>query len=247
MLKERPPKFSRRDFLQKMGIAVAGLLTGCKLETVTPNSRKTPTIAVEAGMGLEAGGGGESLGDIVEGLGLQKSSIGRMFFEAKNPGCELLVAMDFGGKVLLAQNTLSFIDRDNKIWVLGNFNMPEPRPEKPQGPPVFNTPNFVNLIGTWGEEGNWFYRVPFIAGRERHLSAVYLRDGEYQEGLINIRTGELDKGSEKLYWQKMPGRAIQARMIKYENTAYVVFVDKDGKPMEEERVNLFDLPKVKIT
>ena len=108
-------------------------------ETIKPEP--TPTISIELGIGIEPGMGGESLGAIFEGLDLQRLTVNKDNFEAKNPGCLLLVPETDSG-LSLVQNTLSFPDEKGKTWILANFNLPKPEPGEP---PVFNTENFQNL------------------------------------------------------------------------------------------------------
>jgi hypothetical protein len=215
----------------------------------TPEPTKTPTpvkkvqhLSVEAGVGFDFAPG--QLGHIVEGLKMEKGTVDKMTFDTLSPGCSLLVPEEYVGGILVTQNkqnNFSFEDEQGNVWILANFNMP--KPESPQDPPYFNTPNFVNLMEYRDEDGNRYWRAPFQAAKEGQLLVVYSRDEQYWEGLVDSQTGQLVAGSEKPYWQIMPKKANEARMVRYKDAVYVVFLDKNGNLMDEERIKLLDLPK----
>ena len=204
--------------------------------TETKKPEATPTVSIEAGVGIEQGMGGESLGAIFEGLDLQRLTVNKDNFEAKNPGCLLLVPETDSG-LSLVQNTLSFPDEKGKTWILANFNLPKPEPGEP---PVFNTENFQNLMGTWGKEG-WFYHVPIVQGEEDQSVAVYWQEGELNQGFVDQKTGKVIESEP--YWREMPEVAVEAQMVRYQDAAYVVFTDNKGNLLENERVKVLDLPK----
>jgi len=140
------------------------------------------------------------------------------------------------------QRAHAYVDAQGKTWVLGNFNVPVFQEGQVEFQPVFNTPDFVQLMGWVDNEGNRLYHIPLQPGVEGKAPIVYQKDNVLYEALVDLQTGKIDPATEKAYWQEMPQEAVKAVLAKYQDAIYVTFWDKDGKQLENERIKVCGLP-----
>ena len=158
-------------------------------------------------------------------------------FQAQNPAALLLTPQGSA-----EQHWVQFL-KDSQTWILGNWNLPVFKEGQVKYQPAFNTPDFVQMMGWVDNEGNWLYHIPLQPGVEGKALVVFMKDGQLSEGLVDLnKNGQIDPGSIKGYWQKMPQEAVKAVMAKYEDAIYVTFWDKDGKQLVDERIKVCDLP-----
>ncbi|MGQ9494005.1 MAG: hypothetical protein ACUVR2_09610 [Anaerolineae bacterium] len=79
-----------------------------------------------------------------------------------------------------------------------NFNLPQFQEGQVEYQPVFNTPDFVQMMGWVDNEGNGYYHVPLQPGVEGKALIVYQKDNQLYEGLVDLTTNKIDPQTEKL-------------------------------------------------
>jgi len=201
-------------------------------EVPTKEIKPTPTGVIEMGISEMGIGGNET--DILQGVEIRRIEINEQAFNERNKGAKLLAAEGTGGQAFIQ------LERDGKVLALGNFNLPRFKEGQVNYQPVFNTPDFEQMMGWVDNEGNWLFHVPLMAGQEGRAPVTFQRGMELKTALLD-QNGIIVSGMEKDFWQKMPEKAVKAVMAKYENAVYVTFWDKNGNQLEGSRIKVVTL------
>lgn len=195
-----------------------------------PTLEPTPTIEAKPApaVSIEMGFSGMAIGaenDILNIFEILRLPVYKNQIESKNPGIKLLTPEGSSEQFFVQ------LQKDGQTLISGNWNLPV-YPETSQYQPVFNTFNFVQLMGYVDNEGNWFFHIPIQPGEEEEAPVVFMKEEKLQEGLANlIQNGFIEPESVKNFWQPIPEEAVKAVMSKFEDAIYVTFYDKDERPI----------------